>query len=311
MCASQPSPSGTPAAALSGRSPLALAVRLLRVRQWIKNAFVFVPLLFASGSLAQLIDGMPPVALAALAFCLMSSAVYVWNDVTDASADRLHPVKRRRPIASGEVSAPFARGLALLLASAAISLAFAVGPWVAAVALGYLINNMLYSRWFKHVQLADLFSISAGFLLRIAAGAAAIHVGVSAYLFFTAFFLTLFLGLGKRRHECILLGDAGAEHRPVLRDYSVYYIDQLMLLSATMTLMVYCLYVLERRSLPLTLTIPVVTLGLFRYFHITHNLQGGEPTDDLVSDPGILIAALLYGALALIGLSGMALPTLP
>ncbi len=237
---------------------------------------------------------MPFVFLAFLSFSLLSSAIYVFNDIRDLERDRLHPVKRKRPLPSGEISVSSAVLLGALTLVLSSALGYLLG-WPFLLVLGaYALNNLLYTLYLKNYQLFDIFSIALGFVLRVYAGAVAIDVPVSTYLFLTVFFLALFLAIGKRRYELLLLGEDGKNHREVLRHYSVYYLDQLMNISATLTLVVYTLYTIEASHRGMVFTVPIVVFGLFRYYHITHNLKRGEPSDDLLSDPIILLSALAY-----------------
>jgi len=274
-------------------------LKILRPKQWVKNLLLFVPLVFAAPSLEWLVANLPRVVIAFVSFSLLASAVYVFNDIHDLERDKLHPVKRKRPLPSGQVSVVGAIVLGLLSAVGSLLLGLRLGPTFLAVLALYALNNLLYSLVLKNWQLLDIFSIAFGFVLRVFAGAQAIDVPVSTYLFLTVFFLALFLAIGKRRYEVLLLGDEGSNHRSSLRHYSVYYLDQIMNISATLTLVVYTLYTLEGSHPMLVLTVPVVVFGLFRYYHITHNLQKGEPSDDLLSDPFILASAALYGLLVL------------
>ncbi len=269
-------------------------VKLLRVHQWVKNLLVLVPLVFAAPFPEWILRNLPHALLAFLSFSFLSSAVYVFNDIRDLERDRLHPVKRRRPLPSGEVSVPVAVVLSVVMLLLSLLIGYTLGWIFIGVLVAYALNNLLYTLYLKNLQLFDIFSIALGFVLRVYAGAVAIDVPVSTYLFLTIFFLALFLAIGKRRYEILLLGDEGKNHRKVLKHYSVYYLDQLMNISATLTLVVYTLYTLERNNPLMVFTVPIVVFGLFRYYHITHNLSRGEPSDDLLSDPLILLSGLTY-----------------
>lgn len=295
-----------------------VAFHLLRPQQWIKNALVFTPWVFAARTPADLLNGLIPVVVTFAAFSLTASAVYAINDVIDADRDRLHPLKRHRPVASGVVAPATALALAAACAAMGLTLSGLASWEVTAYLVGYLVNNYVYSIWLKHVQLLDVFSLSLGFLLRVYAGAAAVDAPVSAYLFLTVLFLTLYLGLGKRRFELRLAKtdrDGGQPVSPSGPDapstvplqpnnhrynmYSIYYLDQLMLLTATMTLVLYTMYTLIEAAPGLVPTVPVVSFGIFRYYHLTHNLDRGEPSDDLVGDRWILTSSAVFAALVL------------
>ncbi len=275
-------------------------VRLIRVKQWVKNVLVFVPLVFAATSPEWILGHLPQTLMAFLSFCFISSAVYVFNDIKDVERDRLHPVKRLRPLPSGRISTATATVVGALFLFLSAALGYLLGKPFLLVLVLYTLNNLLYTVLLKNLQLFDVFSIAFGFVLRVYAGAVAIDVPVSAYLFLTVFFLALFLAIGKRRYEILLLGEEGKNHRKSLRHYSVYYLDQLMNISATLTLVVYTIYALSRDDFLFAFTVPIVVFGLFRYYHITHNKGKGEPSDDLLSDPFILLSGALYSGVVLL-----------
>ncbi|MEO0164310.1 MAG: UbiA prenyltransferase family protein [candidate division WOR-3 bacterium] len=269
-------------------------VQLLRVKHYVKNILVFVPLIFSQKDIPGIYQNLPPTLLAFLSLSLASSFVYVINDLLDAERDKLHPTKRNRPIASGRIGKKTAIIIAISLVILSFLFGVPLGYWFLATLLAYTINGFLYSLFFKNYQLFDAFSLSFAYLLRVYAGAYAINVPVSGYLFLVIFFLSLFLAFGKRRYEIILLGERLEEFKRVLKDYSVYYLDQLMVISATLTLMVYTLYVAQSPNKLLRYTIPIVVFGIFRYYHITHNLERGEPSEDLLQDRYIMLSGLLY-----------------
>jgi len=274
--------------------------KLLRVKQYVKNFLLFVPLVFGK-PVEEWIFLFPKVLLAFILFSLASSSIYIINDIKDREKDRLHPVKSKRPIASGKIGVNTALAIAIILLIVSVLGAWFLNKTFAITLVLYLVNNLLYSFVLKSYQLLDVFSIAFGFVLRVYAGAAVINVPVSTYLFLTIFFLALFLGFGKRRYEILTLKADKERHRASLRDYTVYYLDQLMTISATLALVVYTIYVVEHTNKIMVFTVPVVVFGLFRYYHITHNLRRGEPSDDLLSDPGILAAsAFIYGILILL-----------
>ncbi len=232
----------------------------------------------------------------------MASAVYALNDTKDAAEDRQHPYKQHRPIAAGMLSPTTGYMTAASLGLFSLVLAYIASPWSLLLLIAYALNNLLYTFYLKRIQLLDVFSIAAGFILRIYGGAAASNVTVSLYLFMTIFFLSLYLAFGKRRHEILLTNQKGSSLRRVLRRYSVYYLDQLMVISATMTLVVYVQYLLEGQYRWLVWSLPTVVLGLFRYYHLTHNLAAGEPSRDLFADPYLLVVGCLYGIITVLQL---------
>ena len=270
--------------------PLAL-LQALRPKQWTKNLLVFVGLVFTY----NLRNGpMLATTVAAFAvFCALSSAGYLWNDVRDADADRRHPTKKLRPIASGRLPVGVAVGLAMGLATVGIGSAFWLGSAFGIVASLYLLLTITYSLWLKHLVLIDVFGISAGFVLRAVGGAVAIGVPVSPWLYVCTVLGSLFLALGKRRHEMELLtGEAGG-HRRNLQQYSVELVDQLILIVASAMIMAYSLYTFSAEHLPrdssMMLTIPIVIYGIFRYLYLVRiKRQGGAPDDMLLSDTGLL-----------------------
>ena len=259
----------------------------MRPRQWPKNGFAFVPLLF-DGNLA-----LQRVLTSLLAFgllCLMSSAVYLMNDLSDVEEDRQHPVKRNRPIPSGRLNTTVAIFAAILFALGSASIAFTINTTFALVLLGYLIVQIAYTFQLKHVVLLDVSIIATGFIMRIAAGATAIDVrNFSPWLYIFGGFLALFMILGKRRHELILLGDDAGKHRAVLGQYSVPFIDILIGIVTTSCIVSYSLYTFLSEGLPpnnlMMLTIPCVIYGMFRYLYLIHiEHQGGAPEEILLRD---------------------------
>lgn len=272
-------------------------VQLLRPHQWIKNLLVVVPLMFGH-PLDRWSQYTFSILSTLLAFSLIASFVYILNDIVDRERDRHHPTKRYRPLARGRISLQAALTLAIVLFVSGIGLAVWVRPFLAGILMLYVVNNILYTFVLKHIPLLDVFSVAAGFILRVYGGAVAVAVPVSVYLFLTVFFLALFFGLGKRRHEILALVESAGHHRKTLTIYTVYYLDQLMLISATLALVVYTLYTVESRP-TMVYTVPVAVFGIFRYYHLTHNLNRGEPTDELLTDPWILGAGVVYGGLTI------------
>lgn len=276
-------------------------LKLVRPSQWIKNGFVFMPLIF-SGHLFIARDLLRTVEMFA-AFCIAASATYIINDYMDIEQDRVHPRKRNRPLARGDVSAHTALVIAAVLVMGLFAGAFFLGiPKGAMLAVaGYLVLQLAYSKYLKHVVIIDVFALSAGFLLRVAAGAAAINVSISSWIVLCTFSVAAFLALGKRRHEVLILPEDAANHRPVLENYSVGFLEQLLQVVTTSTFIFYCLYCV--RSTPdmgtspekLMLTIPFVTYGIFRYMYlIYHKEDGGSPTTLLLTDPPLLACTILW-----------------
>ncbi len=270
--------------AFEARVPLLAA---LRPSQWTKNLLLFAALLF-SIRFTQ-IGTWYAAILAFAVFCAFSSAGYLINDLLDVEADREHPTKRLRPIASGEVSRPVAIGSALALTLGGLAISLRLGPSFTAVAAGYLLLSVSYSAVLKHYVLIDLFGIAAGFVLRAAAGAVAIDVPISPWLYVCTGLAALFLALGKRRHELILLESSASRHRRNLDDYTVELVDQLTLIVTAAAIIAYSLYTISgdlRTSNPaMMLTIPFVLYGLFRYLYLVHVRKlGGSPDEMLLRD---------------------------
>jgi 4-hydroxybenzoate polyprenyltransferase len=292
------------------------AVQALRPKQWLKNSFVFAPLLFGKAFLSA-----EKVTLALLAFALFSaaaSAVYILNDLLDAPRDRQHPTKKDRPIASGRLPAPVAAAQGALLALGALAIAFARLPELGLLLFIYLIINVGYSLGLKHVVILDIFAIAIGFVLRVFGGAVAIDVEPSRWLLTCTIFLSLFLAACKRRGEISLVGDSHAT-REVLRSYSIPFVDQITNLFATGTILAYALYTLDPITIAklgthdLIFSLPFVIYGILRYMHIVQMKGGGgSPTEALLRDRWILVTVVGYVALVswLLLRGGMA-PTPP
>jgi 4-hydroxybenzoate polyprenyltransferase len=272
-------------------------LQLLRPHHWVKNGFVLAGLLFG-----HVWDqpGYVAAALAAtLAFCLASSAVYAFNDAQDAARDREHPDKRQRPVARGAISAGAARGIAAVLAVAALALAAWTSGEVAAATGAYLALNAAYSQGLKHVPVIDVFVIAAGFMLRILAGTWGVGIEPSRWLLACGFLLTLFLGFAKRRAELErLAGDAG-QHRAVLESYTLAFLDKAVLACVVGMVVTYGLYTVSAETVALhgteqlIWTLPWVLLGSFRYlFRLHFRGGGGDPTQELLRDPLLAASAL-------------------
>jgi 4-hydroxybenzoate polyprenyltransferase len=272
-------------------------VALLRPRDWVKNALVLAPLLFG----AKLFDAeaVARAVLAALAFCLAASAGYVWNDLADREADRRHPTKRNRPLAAGTVSARSAALVSLGLVLGALALAASLGPSVVACLAGYLALAAAYSRFLKRVAIVDVLAIGAFYILRVLVGSLAIDVPASDWLLMATGLLAVFLGLCKRRHELLLLGDEAAEHRAVLGLTDARFLDAAISLTTSATLIAYLLYAVDDHTVAkfgtrgMLVGAPFVFYGLLRYLHLVYSEgHGGNPSELVATDPGVLAAAL-------------------
>lgn len=269
-------------------------VRALRPKQWAKNAFVLPALLF-SGNLLDLGKDLAVAQVFAL-FSLLSSSVYLINDIADREKDREHPKKRNRPIAAGLITVPQAATLALLLAAFSLVWAFRINLFVGAIAAVYWVQTVLYSFYLKHVVLIDVFTLALGFVLRVLVGAAAIRVVISPWLLITTILLALFIALSKRRHEITSLKDP-SQHRSILADYPLAFVDQLIAIVTSATLVVYALYsFLVSKDGRLIYTVPFVIYGIFRYLYLMYRKDGGgEPEAIVLRDMPLLIDMGLFG----------------
>lgn len=271
----------------------------MRPRQWPKNAFVFVALVFDR----KLFD-LPSVINTVIAFvllCLTSGAVYLMNDLADIESDRQHPTKKHRPLPSGRLSPKVAAAAAVGLSVASVIAGYFVAPALAFILLAYLLIQIAYTFRLKHMVLLDVMAISAGFILRIAAGVAVIEVErFSPWLYVFGGFLALFMALGKRRQELEMLGDGAGNHRAILDDYTLELIDLLLMIVTTSAVVSYSLYTFLSEGLPdnhvMMLTIPFVLYGIFRYLYLIHvRGEGGAPEEILLRDRPMQITLLLCG----------------
>ena len=271
-------------------------LRLARPKQWTKNGFVLAGVLFAQKafSASHVLDAL----LTLLAFCLLSGAVYAFNDVLDVDEDRKHPLKRFRPVASGEVPVPAAVIYSVLLVAAGLALCFYVNVGVGAAGLAYLALQAVYTPLLKHMAILDVMSISAGFVIRALAGVAAVNSPISPWLIVCTGLLTLFLGFSKRRHELATLGDGAVGHRKNLRDYSVPLLDEMMNIMISATIIAYTLYtftVYERQDeIFMMASIPFVVYGVFRYMLLVHRDGGGNPDTLVLADRPLQISLFLW-----------------
>jgi len=276
-------------------------VELLRPRQWVKNAFVLVGLVFGH---AWREPGMVADALCAtFAFCLASGAVYAFNDARDAAQDCDHPDKSSRPVARGAVSPGEAVALAVFAAAAALTLAAWAGGKAAAIVAVYLVLSAAYTLGLKRVPVLDVMVIAVGFMLRLLAGTLGIGIEPSNWLLACGFLLALFLGFAKRRAEIARLAEGAGEHRAVLKDYSIGFLDLAIALCAAGMIAAYAWYTLAAETALLhgtanfALTLPWVLLGTFRYlYRLRLRGGGGDPAEELLRDP--LLAAPVAGWLA-------------
>ncbi len=281
----------------------------MRPRQWTKNLVVFVAVVFSQNLVTPRKVALSLGAFAAL--CVLTSAGYVLNDLLDLERDRRHPEKRKRPLASGALRVGYGWGLFGVAALAGLGSAMAVGLRFGLVAASYLALQVAYCLVLKHLVILDVFSIAAGFLLRVLGGAFAINVPVSSWLLVCTFFVSLFLALAKRRHEIVLLEEGAEGHRQVLQKYDVLLLDQMMSVVTASTVVSYALYtlaeetILKFRTTNLKYTIPFVLYGIYRYLYLVYRKnQGGSPETVFLEDVPLILDVVFYGIAVLAILYG-------
>jgi len=277
----------------------------MRPRQWTKNAFIFAALVF-DRKLLNLHAFLQTLAAFVL-FCLLSSSVYLINDILDRESDRAHPIKKNRPIASGDLPVGLALATGILLLLVSLIGAFLLSHGFFFISLVYFTLNLIYSIWLKLIPIIDVLVIASCFVLRVAAGVSVIEVQrFSPWLYVVTTLLALYLGFGKRRAElAVLVNDSPQSHRKVLSGYSIQFIDQLITVVSATTLISYSLYTFSAPNLPenhsMMLTIPFVLYGIFRYlFLINKHNAGGEPEEILLKDRPIQLTVLLWGVAVMV-----------
>jgi len=273
--------------------------QILRPTQWAKNAVLFAPIIFAKHLFVA--EDLARVLAAFVCFCLVASGAYVMNDLRDCERDRQHPLKCKRPLPAGRIAVRTAQLLLLGLVATGIGGALLLGPAFALITAAYFVLQIAYTFVLKETVILDVMSIATGFVLRAVAGAAVIDVYVSQWLIICTFLLALFLGFAKRRHELVLLEGKATEHREILREYSPYFLDQMISVVTTSTVMAYAIYTLSPEvqqrlgTNQLYLTLPFVLFGIFRYLYLVHQKEeGGNPTWLLLNDRPLLAGVLLW-----------------
>ncbi|MCZ7670267.1 MAG: decaprenyl-phosphate phosphoribosyltransferase [Chloroflexi bacterium] len=275
--------------------------KTMRPRQWPKNGFVFVALFF-DGKVLDAGSVMRTVAAFVL-LCFMSSAVYIMNDLADIEADRQHPEKKKRPLPAGKLNPTVAAVAAVIFALGSLVAGFALSFGLGWILLAYLVIQIAYTFWLKNVVIWDVLIVSAGFILRIAAGVAVIDVQrFSPWLYVFGGFLALFMVLGKRRHEPTLLGEGASSHRAILQEYNLDLIDRMLTTVTTSAIAAYSLYTFLAEGLPenhaMMLTIPFVLYGIFRWLYLIHvRHEGGAPEEIVLRDRPLQATLILYGLL--------------
>jgi 4-hydroxybenzoate polyprenyltransferase len=282
------------------RSPLRAAIKTGRPTEWVKNVLVFAGLLF-SGKFNQP-DQVAEATIAFISFCLISSAGYFVNDLVDVELDRKHPKKRYRPLAAGELSARTAKALAALLAAASIALAFGAVNWqVGLMVLGYGVTQIAYSLGLKQVVIVDVMTLAGLFILRVAAGASAVGAHASEWLILCTGMLALFLGFTKRRQEAVSELHEGRSTRPVLEHYSLPFLDQMVSLVTTGTVISYAIYTVNSPLIGsrMMLTIPPVIYGIFRYLYLIYDRADDRSTAAIIAeDKGMIAAGASFALIA-------------
>jgi 4-hydroxybenzoate polyprenyltransferase len=279
-------------------------LQTMRPKQWAKNIFVFGALVFDK-KLFEPVFFLRTLA-AFVMFCLFSSTVYIINDLGDIEKDRQHPVKRNRPLASGRLRSSAAIGTVVGLLVVLLPLAFVLDVWFGIIVLAYLVNNLVYTFWLKNVVIVDVLSVAAGFVLRVGAGVVVIPTErFSPWIYVCMTLLALFLGFGKRRHELALLASNANNHRRVLDDYSLPFLDEMMGVVTASTVMAYAIYTFSAKGLPsnhsMMLTVPFVLYAIFRYLYLIHvRGEGGAPEEILLSDLPFLVDVTLWGILVVV-----------
>ena len=282
---------------------LKILLKEMRPKQWVKNVVIYAPLVF-DRQLTNL-DAILITTAGFFIFCVLSGLVYIINDILDVEADRVHPRKRNRPIASGELSITTARYAAILLGLIIFPLSYILSPLFFTVALTYFLLNLAYSKWLKHVPIIDVLMIATFFLLRVVAGVALIDVTrFSPWLYVVTALGALYIGFGKRRAELGLLQGDANNHRRVLDGYTIPLLDQYISIVSATTIIAYSLYTFSAPNLPdnhlMMLTIPFVVYGIFRLLYLiqmTHRV--GSPEEVLFADRPLQITILLWGGLVL------------
>ncbi len=277
----------------------------LRPKQWSKNIVVFVALVFSQNifSSAKLLQTLAAFGL----FCLLSGGAYILNDIADIASDRRHPEKSKRPISSGALSISRAWIAFVVISVAAIVLAFLTDLQFGLTAMAYLVVQLAYSLWLKHLVIIDIFCIASSFFLRVMAGALVIDVSVSSWLLVCTFFVSLFIALCKRRHEMLLLEERAADHRKVLGTYDMLLLDQMISVVTASSVVAYSVYTLSSETVSrfgttnLKYTIPFVLYGIYRYLYLVYcKRQGGSPEAILLTDVPMIVNLIGYSIVVLI-----------
>lgn len=291
-------------------------LRAMRPKQWVKNVFVFAALAFSQERLWRFwaADVGPRYIFLTLAgfvlFCAVAGGIYLINDLVDLEADRRHPKKRNRPLASGKLNTRLAVAASVLAVGGGLVAGFLLSLGFGVVLLAYfLIQGIAYSYWLKHLVILDIFVIAAGFVLRAVAGALLIAVPLTPWLLICMGLLALFMGIGKRRHELVLLEGGALEHRRILAEYSVQMLDQMLAIVTASVIMAYALFTFNAETVPsrpypvLMITIPFVIYAIFRYLYLIYQKGlGGAPEDLVLKDAPLALSIVGWGLTVLLTL---------
>ncbi|MEY2845650.1 MAG: hypothetical protein RL076_1196 [Chloroflexota bacterium] len=282
-------------------------VRTMRPKQWIKNAFIFGALVFSEEHLWRSPTAILTVILAFAIFCAAASAIYLINDIVDVEKDRAHPRKQYRPIAAGLLPIPVAAAVSVVLLLTAV-----VGAWwldgdtdFMGIIVAYLVvQGVLYSYVLKNIVIIDIFTIAAGFVFRAIAGAMVLDIAITPWLLLCMGLLALFLGLGKRRGELVLLDQGAASHRKILQEYSIEMIDQMLSIVTSATIIAYTLFTFTSRTMPLEpypvmmITVPIVIYAIMRYIYLVHhNHEGSSPDELVLKDFPLALSIVCWGVM--------------
>ena len=282
---------------------LTALLKTMRPRQWTKNVFVFAPLVFDKQLL--ILNAFLRTAAGFVLFCMISSAVYIFNDLADIEADREHPVKKNRPIPSGQLPLGLAWAVGILLVTIALVIGYLLSPSFAMVVATYFLLNLAYSKWLKHILILDVLILATGFVLRVGAGVTMIHVErFSPWLYVVMTLLALYLGFGKRRAELALLANEAGAHRKVFDDYSIPLLDQYIMIVSGTTIVAYSFYTFSAPNVPanhtMMLTVPFVMYAIFRYLYLVQvKHAGGAPEEIQLSDRPLQISLFLWALVVL------------
>ena len=279
-------------------------IQTMRPRQWTKNVLFVFPAIVFSGHLFE-VDLLLRVVVCCILMILMSGSIYIVNDLADVESDRLHPVKRSRPIAAGLVSTSIAKAVVFVLPLFVLAIGYRFDQELTLVLFVYFVIQIAYSIYLKHIVVLDIIVVAVGFVMRLMAGGIVIDVSVSPWLYSSAGLLALFLVIGKRRQELVMLGEKAAETRAIFQSYNLSLLDDMLRIVMTSTMITYILYIVESNTLVRygenlgLLTVPIVIYGLFRYLYLIHvRLEGGAPDEVLLTDrplqATLVCAALVY-----------------